>query len=121
MVRPVTKTLLYAGTKAYTMATDRIPLEPDREDDDEPFVTKAEHLKEGMDKSHMPDEPESGRDRARRRMGRQDEERSRHERRVEEKAVGRMIERLREKGKSSRWIEEHKDDIRERVREELYG
>lgn len=103
------------------MADDRVPLHPDREDDDEPFVTSADHLRERMDKSHMPDEPESGRDRARRRMGRQDQERSRREKQVEEMAVQKMVRKLREKGKSSRWIDEHMDEIRERVHEELYG
>lgn len=101
------------------MARDRVPLETDEEDDDEPLVASADELRERMDKSHMPDEPETERERAHRRLGR--EERVEREREIEEEAVDRMVEKLREKGKSRRWIESHMDEIRERVRTELYG
>ncbi|MFB6295049.1 MAG: hypothetical protein ABEI97_04780 [Candidatus Nanohaloarchaea archaeon] len=94
------------------MGSKRVPLYPD-EEDDEPVTASADEIRENIDRSHLPDsEEEPERRRTRRRQQRSREE-------VEEQAVQRMVEKLREKGKSDEFIQEHMDEIRRRVRDEL--
>ncbi len=95
------------------MGSKRVPLYPD-EEDDEPVTASADEIRENIDRSHLPDSDE-GQDRRRTRREREDPGGDN----VEEKAVRRMVEKLREKGKSDAFIEEHMDEIRRRVREEL--
>lgn len=85
------------------MARERVPLYPEEEEHhDEPVTTPAEELREGIDRSGYTEDREDG-------------ERGD----IEEKAVQRLVEKLREKGKSEEFIQAHMDDIRERVRQEL--
>lgn len=119
------------------MARDRISLQNRDETDDEPFITTADHLKEQMDKSHMPEssdnprpQPTSSDDTAtaertprpsQRETTEQDDDTTQDAgpTDVEERAVKKAVERLKEKGMSDAFIEENMDTIRERVREEL--
>lgn len=86
------------------MGTKRISLQPeDKEDDDAPVVTGPEELKEEMDKSHMPEEDRSHPSQSGR----------------EETAVARLVEKLKERGKSDEFIQAHMEEIREKVRREV--
>lgn len=92
------------------MAKERVPLYPEEEEhDDEPFVTSADELKEGIDRSDYDDE-------------KKEEPGSRTEEvysDAERRGVQRLVQKLKEKGKSEEFIEEHMDEIRSRVRDEL--
>ncbi|MDY6762045.1 MAG: hypothetical protein SVY41_03275 [Candidatus Nanohaloarchaea archaeon] len=107
------------------MGGDRVPLEPD-EDDDEPVTMSAEELRAGIDRNYMDSDDESPERQRQRRSrpqqrqsGEEDNSGGRQREAVEEKAVQRMVEKLREKGKSDQFIQEHMDEIREKVRREL--
>ncbi|MDY6768990.1 MAG: hypothetical protein SVW02_02695 [Candidatus Nanohaloarchaea archaeon] len=107
------------------MAKDRVPLEPD-EEDDEPVTVSAEELRAGIDRDYAHEEESS---RSRRtapsrtehpqETAQQDEGSGQERRSLEERAVQRTVQKLREKGKSDQFIEDHMDEIRERVQAEL--
>lgn len=105
------------------MGKKRIPLTADTDDvDDEPVVTSVDELRADMDKSHMPEEAEQRQQRAGDAVGGQEErpsDRDTARTDIEEEAVQRLVDKLREKGKSERFIEEHMDEIREKARKEL--
>ncbi len=123
------------GGNTIPMAQKRVPLVPDDEDDpdDEPLVTSADEIRAGIDRSHLPDEPERREDRARDRArqegtaggggGQEDRPRTSPASSddVEEEAVQRLVAKLREKGKSEQFIAEHMDTIREKALNQLYG
>lgn len=102
------------------MARKRIPLKHEEDDDGDPFVVGGGHIKE-----RTPDEPTvERRDRAERSGGQErppERDRGRSREDIEEEAMRRMVEKLREKGRSEEFIERNRDAIRERVREELFG
>lgn len=78
--------------------TRRIPLTSDDEQDDEPFVTAR-----GQNNDDDVPTVVGGKEY------------------VEREAVQLLVETLRDKGVSDRFIETHMDEIREKVRDELYG
>lgn len=132
------------------MADDRVPLNLERDLHDEPFITTADHIRDGQDKSKMPwpeseererqqeadqdddsEDSRSSRRRSRSRRSRRRARRNRSERdgqveeaepepeKVEQAALQKVVEQLKEKGMSDEFIQENMDKIRERVRDEI--
>ncbi|MCJ7479276.1 MAG: hypothetical protein MUP63_03825 [Candidatus Nanohaloarchaeota archaeon QJJ-7] len=92
------------------MARERVSLKAeDEHKDDEPLVTPADEIKDNIDRPYLEDE------------GREEGSRSEVYDQAEKKAVQRLVAKLKEKGKSDAWIEDHMTEIRERAREELSG
>lgn len=121
--------------------TERVPMESDEADHDEPFVGDTDHLRSRQDKSMQPhpgdaDRPEMEErerpDREQRDVFDQadtsdadDADTSRPKRGgrayVEQEAVRMLKDTLREKGVSESFIHENEEKIRKKALDHLYG